>query len=45
MAQLVLASDIGYISDEKQIALKEELKNLSFQIAGFIKYLESQDSK
>jgi four helix bundle protein len=44
-AQLVLATDIGYVSKAKQKMLKEELKSLSSQITGFIKYLESQNSK
>lgn len=44
-AQLIISSDIGYVTEEKEGALKQELKNLSSQIAGFIKYLESLDSK
>lgn len=42
-AQLVLAMDIGYISETKLNELKIKLKQLSRQIAGFIKYLESKN--
>ncbi|MFL3659322.1 MAG: four helix bundle protein [Opitutales bacterium] len=44
-AQLVLSSNIEYVSKERQLVLKEKLKKLSSQIAGSIKYLESQNSK
>ena len=42
-AQLVLAMDVGYISETKLNELKIKLKQLSRQIAGFIKYLESKN--
>lgn len=42
-AQLILAMDVGYISEEEQAKLKAKLKQLSKQIAGFIKYLESRN--
>ena len=42
-AQLILAMDVGYISEEEHAKLKAKLKQLSKQIAGFIKYLESRN--
>ena len=42
-AQLILAMDVGYVSEEKQAELKTKLKQLSKQIAGFINYLESKN--
>ena len=41
--QLILAMDVGYVSEEKQAELKTKLKQLSKQIAGFINYLESKN--
>jgi four helix bundle protein len=42
-AQLVLAMDVGYISEIELNELKIKLKQLSSQIGGFIKYLESKN--
>ena len=44
-AQLILSRNIECASKERQLVLKEKLKKLPSQIAGFIKYFESQNSK
>lgn len=37
----LLALDIGYISEDTQRQLNDDLKELAAQIAGFINYLRS----